>query len=163
MDEKQPPSPSEKSVAQDLMEYLRNTEGVCAEGSVNGWRWVRFKDGEWQAVKYGGKHRLSDFVEGEVLNSETVLEWLVEKPAQIIPVSEAYRWSPKEETIWEDAAAQDVFEDVPRCFYCGGSENALDLQLYETVEQGECLFCDGCHGSWESAGEIVSGPLQRPQ
>lgn len=162
MNKSQPPSPSPESVAEDLMEYLRDTEGVCAEGSVNGWRWVRFVDGDWQAAKYGGKHRLSDFVVGTVLDSGTALKWLVEKPVQIIPISEAYRWSPKEETIWEDASSQYVFEDVSRCFYCGESEETVSLQLYETAEQGECLFCGGCHDSWDAAGEIVAGPLEQP-
>lgn len=159
MSHDKPPSPSPKSVAEDLMEYLRDTDGVCAEGNVNGWRWVRYVDGEWQAASYGGQHRLSDFVKGELIDSDTALDWLVRKPIEIIPVSEAYRWRPKDETVWEDASAQGVFEDVSRCFYCGEDEQTADLNRYETMAQGDCLFCGGCHDSWDAAGEIVAGPL----
>lgn len=155
-----PPSPSSKSVADDLMTYLRDTEGVCAEGNVNGWRWIRFVDTEWRAVKYGDKHRLSDFVKGAIIDSDTVQDWLVRKPAKIIPISDAYKWRPKDETVWEDAHEQAVFEGVSRCFYCGMSEQSTDLHLYETAGHGECRFCGGCHASWDAADEIVSGPLE---
>lgn len=153
---------SSRSVAEDLMNYLRETRGVCAEGNVHGWRWIRFASGEWQATKYGGQHRLEQYVQGEILDEEAVLNWLVSKPVQIIPCSKAYLWRPKDETVWKDADDQDVFEDASRCFYCGESARSADLQLYETTEQGECLFCNDCHESWERAGEIVSGPVEQP-
>jgi hypothetical protein len=153
---------SPKSVAEDLMQYLRETKGVCAEGNVHGWRWIRFFDGEWQAVKYGGEHRLSEFVHGEIVDNDTVLNWLVSKPAQILPCSKAYRWRPAETTVWEDVDTQDVFKDISRCFYCGQSEQTVvGLCLYETTDQDECLLCNGCHELWADAGEIASGPLER--
>jgi hypothetical protein len=162
MDNEQSTEVSARTTAEDLIDYLREMEGVCAEGNVHGWRWIRFVDGEWQAVKYGGEHRLKGYVDGATLDTETVQSWMVEKPVQIIPCSEAYLWTPKDETVWEDADAQDVFDAVSRCFYCGESDRSTDLDLYETTNQGECLFCSDCHGSWEQADEIVSGPVEQP-
>lgn len=162
MDSEQSTETSSRTVAEDLIDYLRKTEGVCAEGNVHGWRWIQFVDGEWQAVKYGGKHRLKGYIDGAILDHETVLSWMMQKPVQIIPCSEAYLWTPKDATVWEDADAQHVFSDVSRCFYCGESEQATDLDLYETTNQGKCLFCSDCHSSWEQAGEIASSPAEQP-
>ncbi|QLH82352.1 hypothetical protein [Halosimplex pelagicum] len=161
MENEQPTEASSRSIAEDLMDYLRETNGVCAEGNVHGWRFIQFVDGEWRGVKYGGEHRLKDYVKGSVLDAETVLSWMVEKPVQIIPCSEAYLWMPKDETVWEDADAQDVFRDASRCFYCGESERSTDLELYETAKQGECLFCSDCHSTWEQADEILPGPVEQ--
>lgn len=152
--------PTDRSIAADLLEYLREHPGVCAEGNVHGWAWIRYWHGEWRAVRYGGKHRLPDYVHGAVLDREEVLEWLVKKPVSLEPAGDAYRWSPKDETVWEDAVDQDVFEDVERCFWCGTSEASTDLMLYETTEQGECWFCPDCRESWDRAGEIASGPIE---
>jgi hypothetical protein len=162
MDSEQSTEASSRSVAEDLMDYLQETEGVCAEGNVHGWRWIRFVNREWQAVTYGGEHQLKGYVKGEILGAETVLSRMMQKPVQIIPCSEAYLWRPKDETAWEDADTQDVFADVSRCFYCGESGRSTDLDLYETTNQGKCLFCSDCHGSWEQAGEIVAGPIEQP-
>jgi hypothetical protein len=161
MDNEQSTDASSRTVAEDLMDYLRETDGVCAEGNVHGWRWIQFVDGEWRAVKYGGKHRLNGYVDGAVLDAETVLNWMVEKPVQIIPCSEAYLWTPKNETVWEDANVQGVFSDASRCFYCGESEQSADLSQYETTNQAECLLCSDCHNSWEQAGEIASSPAEQ--
>lgn len=155
-----PATPTARSIAEDLQEYLQANPGVCAEGNVHGWRWVRYWNDEWRATRCGGQHRLSDYVHGAVLTDDDVLEWLAEKPVTLKPAGEARRWSPKDETVWEDATEQDVFEDVERCFWCGTSAASTDLTLYETAEQGVCWFCPDCQESWDRAGEIASGPLE---
>lgn len=149
--------PTEREIASDLLEYLRENPGVCAEGNVHGWRWVRFHDGDWQAAKYyDGNDRLKDYVVGDVLDESTVLDWLVSKPATLIPGSGAYLWGPSDHTVWEEADEQDVFTDHDRCFWCGGSEQTNNLKAYETTEDGECLLCQDCHESWEKADQIVA-------
>lgn len=148
--------PTERDVAADLRDYLRETDGVCAEGNVHGWRWVRFHDGDWQATKYNeGNDRLRDYVEGDVLDESTVLEWLVSKPFTLIPESEAYLWGPSEKTVWQHADEQDVFTDLDRCGWCGASERTANVDAYDTVEDGRCLLCEDCYESWDDAGEIA--------
>ncbi|QCW05303.1 hypothetical protein [Natrinema pallidum] len=147
--------PTHDSIARDLADYLRENPGVCAEGNVHGWHWVRYTDGEWRGTDYGGQHRLPGYVDGDTLERETVLQWLADKPVTLVPVTEAHQWGPSEATVWDDADAQDVFIDADRCYYCGTSERDADLTRYETTDQGECRFCDDCHESWDRAGEIV--------
>lgn len=145
-----------REIAHDQAEYLAVTDGVCAEGNVRGWRWVRFHNGEWQAAKYHeGRDRLKDYVVGDVLDESRVLEWLVAKPVTILPQSQAYLWGPSEATVWEDAVDQDVYTDHDRCHWCGCSERTHDLEAYETKSDGECLLCSDCHDSWSRAGEIA--------
>ena len=149
-------SATTESIARDLLDYLREHPDVCAEGNVHGWRWLRFVDGEWRAAKYGGKHRLKRFVDGEILDEEAARAWLESKPVTLIPATEAYLWGPSEATVWEDADEQDAFTDSDRCFWCGSSERSVALDRFETAEDGECLLCPECEESWERAGEIVA-------
>ncbi|WP_176548353.1 hypothetical protein [Natrinema sp. CBA1119] len=149
------PEPTHESIARDLMDYLRENPGVCAEGNVHGWRWVRYTDGEWRAADYGGEHRLSRYVGGTTLEPNAVEQWLAGKPVTLLPVSEAYQWGPSDTTVWQDAAEQDVFTDADRCFYCGQSDRSVTLERYETTDEGECLFCADCHEQWGRADEIV--------
>lgn len=147
---------SERSIASDLLEYLQNNPGVCANGNVHGWAWIRYHDGDWQATRYASSSdRLKSYVVGDVLDEEAVLDWLESKPVSLIPATEAYLWRPAEETVWEDADEQDVFADYDRCFWCGGSERTHELSVYQTVENGECKLCPSCRESWDSADEIV--------
>lgn len=156
MPEDSPSSVSPRSIASDLLEYLRENPGVCAEGNVHGWRWVRFHAGNWQAVKYyQGADRLKDVVVGEVLDDEAVLDWLEAKPVTLIPESEAVLWTPSEQTVWDNADQQDVFTDHDRCFWCGSSERTQVLQSYQTTPNGKCQLCSDCYESWEKADEIV--------
>lgn len=151
--------PTHRSIAKDLMDYLRENPETCAEGNVHGWRWVKFCDGEWRATRYGGQHRLKGYAQGETLEPEDVLEWLTYNPIEIIPASEAKLWSLRGPTVWEDAEEQDAFKpNINRCFWCGQSERSTDLQLHETVEHGESHLCPGCTESWAKAGEIADQP-----
>lgn len=149
-----------ESIARDLMEYLRENPDVCAEGNVIGWRWVRYADGEWRAIDYGGQDRLKFHVRGAVLEPETVREWLANKPVTLCPASEACRLRSGETTVWEDADQQDVFTDCERCFYCGQSDRSVGLECYETTDDGNCLLCSDCHEQWERAGEIVGRSIR---
>lgn len=156
MSDSQSTTLTERKIAKDLADYLREYPGACANGNVHGWAWIRFHDGEWQATRYySGSDRLKSYVEGEVLDEDAVLDWLVSKPVEIIPTSEATLWGPSETTVWEDADEQDVFTDRDRCYWCGGSERTHDLTEYETVENGDCLLCSDCHESWENTDCIV--------
>jgi hypothetical protein len=148
-------SSTEEEIASDLLAYLRANPGVCANGNVHGWAWIRFHDGAWQATRYyRGGDRLSSYIVGDVLDENAVMDWLITKPVTLIPGSEAYLCSPP--TVWKEAAQQDVFTSLDRCFWCGHSERSHDLQPYQTTEDGECLLCADCYESWESAGEIVA-------
>jgi hypothetical protein len=144
----------EQRIAKDQMEYLREHSDVCAEGNVVGLMWVRYHDDEWQAVKYGGKHRLHDRVKGVALEIEDALRWFIENPVTIRPSVEAAAWS-QPDGIWGDVEDQDVFTNAERCFWCGKSEHSVSLGEYRTAEQGVCDFCPDCLESWERAGEIV--------
>jgi len=142
------------SIAEDELQYLQENPTVCAEGNVNGWRWLRYHDGEWQATDYGGPHRLTSYVNGKVLTREEAKKWLKTKPIKRIPTSEAYQWKPKDKTVWEEAEEQEVFKDVQRCFYCGKSENAVSLSNEETTDHGELDLCKDCKGAWNRSGEL---------
>jgi|GEM_PF-1610453 hypothetical protein len=143
---------TEERIAEDLMSYLQANPGVCADVSVGAgnFPWIRFRDGEWQYAKYGEVGK----VESRVLNRETVRELFVSNPVNLDPVTEAYKWSPSTETVWEHADQQDAFSDLGRCVWCGYSERTRELAEYRTVEDGECLLCAGCAESWKDAGEI---------
>lgn len=144
-----------RDIAEDLADYLRDHPEVCAEGNVNGWRWIRYHDGDWQATRYyDGTNRLREYVVGDVLDEETVLRWLESKPVTLVPLAEAHLWAPREQTVWDDATEQDVFTDRDRCWWCGASERTHDLTEYETTSDGECLLCPSCHESWDKAGEL---------
>lgn len=144
-----------ESIVDDLLAYLRENPDVCAAGNVNGWRWVRYHDGEWQATRYGGQHRLSRYVDGTVLEADEARRWLTTNPVELIPAADAIQWGPSETSVWEDAADQDVFTDAERCFWCGQSERSVALEGYETTDHGECDLCSECHDSWEKAGELA--------
>lgn len=143
---------SETTIARDLADYLREHPDVCADISVSAGchPWVRFHDGDWQYAVFGDQ-----FVEGRVLDEDAVVRYIAGNPATLIPASEAYRWKPSTRTVWEIADDQDVFTDATRCEWCGGSEHAVDLTCYETVEDGDTNLCPECFESWEQAGEIV--------
>lgn len=143
---------TERGIARDLLDYLRANPGVCAEGNVHGWRWVRYHDGEFHATTYGGDDRQNSYVSGEVLDEDAAVSWLTSKPVSLLPASEAYQWRPSDETVWEDADEQDVFRDYDRCWFCGGSERDHDLTEYETVEDGDLTLYSDCHCS---CGQIV--------
>ena len=150
---------TKREIASDLIEYLRENQGVCANIHVQGW--IRFHDGEWQAARYlGGKDRLNSYVAGDVLDESAVLDWFVSMPVTFTPESEAFRWAPSEQTVWEDADRQDVFTDRERCFWCGESERNRSLEAYETTEDGECLLCPDCYESWAKANQIVEPVLE---
>lgn len=144
----------EQRIASDQMEYLREHSDVCAEGNVVGLVWVRYHDDEWQAVKYGGKHRFQSRVRGVVLEEDAALSWFVENPVTVRPLAEAASWS-HPDGIWGDVEDQDVFTDADRCFWCGHSEYTVSLTESQTTEQGRCDFCPDCLESWEQTGEIA--------
>jgi hypothetical protein len=147
----------EQRIANDQMEYLREHSDVCAVGNVVGLMWVRFHDGEWQAVEYGGKHRLHERVRGVVFEADDALNWFVENPVTLRPSAEAASWS-RPEGVWGDVEDQDVFTAAERCFWCGQSEHAVSLTESQTTNQGACNFCPDCLESWERAGEIAETP-----
>lgn len=140
------------SIARDIVEYLRENPDVCADISVSAgcFPWVRFHDGDWQMVQYG-QHR----IEGRVIEEQAVVGYIETNPTDLLLVSEAYQWGPKEKTAWEEADEQDVFTDADRCFWCGESENSVALGFYETLEDGDTHLCPECFESWDRAGEIV--------
>jgi len=141
------------SIARDLLAYLRENPGVCAYGSVTGYIWLRYYDGEWQAATYGGQHRLSNYVDGQVFDEKTALSWLERNPAEPIPLSKA--GSRNETTVWQATDEQDVFADVDRCFWCGESERSTGLATEATHDHGEIDLCADCRASWADAGELV--------
>jgi hypothetical protein len=146
---------TERAIASYLLEYLKNNDEVCADGNANGWTWIRYEAGDWQAVRFSrSDDTLKSYVVGDVLDEATVMDWLVSKPATIIPQRQAYLWGPSENTVWELADEQDVFEDYERCFWCGDSERNQTIKSYQTTENGECSLCPECRDSWASAGEI---------
>lgn len=144
----------EHRIANDQMEYLREHSDVCAEGNVVGLMWVRYHGGEWQAVEYGGKHRLQKRVRGVVFGEDDALNWFVGNPVTLRPSAEAASWS-RPEGVWADVEDQGVFTDAERCFWCGQSEHAVSLNTFQTTDQGVCDFCPDCRESWERAGEIT--------
>jgi hypothetical protein len=144
----------EQRIAHDQMEYLREHSEVCAVGNVVGLMWVRFHDGKWQAVEYGGKHRLQKRVRGVVFEEDDALNWFVDNPVTLRPLVEAASWS-RPEGVWTDVEEQDVFADAERCFWCGQSEHAVSLIVSQTTDQGVCSFCPDCFESWEQAGELT--------
>lgn len=151
--------PTTESIALDTRSYLRENPGVCARGNAHGITWIRFNDGEWRGTKYSegnDHHSRGEYVIGCDLDADGVLQWLVDKPVELIPSSEAYLWSPKDHTVWEEAGHQDVFTEHDRCFWCGDSERTVTLTTYETTDQGVCSFCPDCYESWNRAGEIVN-------
>lgn len=145
----------EHRIANDQMEYLREHSDVCAVGNVVRLMWVRYHGGEWQAVEYGGNHRLQKRVRGVGFEEGDALNWFVENPVTLRPSAEAASWS-RPEGIWGDVEDQDVFTDAERCFWCGQSEHAVSLTESQTIEQGVCSFCPDCLESWEQAGEIAN-------
>ncbi|MCL9818364.1 hypothetical protein [Natronocalculus amylovorans] len=151
------------TIAEDLADYLKENAAVCAIGNTQGYLWIRYWEGEWRLAKYGGQHRLRAYVDGLVVDRDATVEWLVSNPVELIPAAEAYLWGPSKTTIWEDATAQDVFEDVDRCYWCGKSDRTVVLDRYETTEQGECIFCSDCYKSWDRYGEIVGTADPRPE
>jgi len=148
---------TEKDIAKDLLKYLRENPGVCARANGTSSHCLRYNNGEWQLVKYGGKHRLRKYVDGNVLDPEDARKWIEINPISLIPTATAPYG--KRRKIWTEAHEQGVFADVDRCQWCGESEHTVDLELYETTDQGKCNFCPDCHSSWDRAGEIKSGPL----
>lgn len=148
--------PTDRTIAADLVDYLRDNPGVCADISVHAGRfpWVRHRDGEFQYARYGQQGRAKGRVAGTVLDEDDVVDLFAKNPVNLVPVDEAYLWSPSTKTVWEDAAEQDAFTDSDRCWWCGGSERDHDLEEYETTEDGDCLLCDECHESWDDAGQI---------
>lgn len=149
-------SPTPRSIAKAIADYLRTHAGVCAEGNANGIRWLRYHDDEWQAVTYStSSDRSREYVEGEVYTEEKAIEWLTSKPATLMPQSDAGSRLSTDDSVWDDVARQAVFGDTARCFYCGDSEEAATLTTYQTVEDGECSLCEECAGLWKDAGEIV--------
>jgi hypothetical protein len=147
----------EQRIANDQMEYLRDNSDVCAEGNVVGLMWVRYHDDEWQAVEYGGKHRLQSRVRGVVLEVDDALSWFVTNPVTLRPTGEAATRG-YSEGIWADVEEQDVFTDADRCFWCGQSEYTVSLTESQTTDQGRCEFCSDCLESWQRAGEISGIP-----
>lgn len=147
-----------RTIAEDLAEYLQETPDVCVDGSVNGWAWLRFVDGEWRAVQYSSDpDRLRSFVEGTVFDRSQALDWLVSNPAQPVPVTDAGSFTDGDASIWQDADEQDVWTDRDRCAWCGHSDRTRDLTLYETTENGECRLCEDCHESWGQQ-DLIVGP-----
>lgn len=143
--------PLEHQIAEDQMQYLRENPELCAKGSVNVWVWVRYNDSEWRAVnRERSEHRLRTRMRGTVLTEDDALRWFLTNPVTLIPAEGAGTQG----SIWNDVDEQGVFEDVTRCFYCGVSENAVELTSYRTTEQGECTFCNSCRSMWDDAGEI---------
>lgn len=145
----------------DRIAYLKEQTGVCAEGSVNGYVWIRYVDGEWRGVRYGGQHRRRSYVDGTVFDEDDVRRWMENNPVRVIPVRDATVGVHADTDVWEDAAAQDVFSDADRCFWCGVSDTSAEthVALYETIEHGEIHLCDECKPIWDDAGELVSNPV----
>jgi hypothetical protein len=147
----------EQRIANDQMKYLRDNSNVCAEGNVVGLMWIRYYDDEWQAVEYGGKHRLQNRVRGVVFGEDDTLDWFIDNPVTLRPTAEAAtRGHP--DGVWGDVEEQDVFTDADRCFWCGQSESSVSLTESQTTEQGRCDFCPDCLESWQRAGEITDIP-----
>lgn len=144
----------EQRIATDQMEYLRKHSDVCAKGSVTGLIWIRYCDGEWQAVAYGGQHRLQRRVRGVLLEEDNALSWLINNPVSILPVAKAGAGI-HSDSVWSNAEDQDVFRNANRCFWCGKSEHVVSLTESQTTEQGACSFCPDCLESWQRAGEIA--------
>jgi len=145
--------PTRETIANDLVDYLRENPGVCASVSVgmSDHPWIRYRDGEWQAASYADIDR----IDSRVVDEERVVSLIEANPTNLIPCHEAYRWKPADQTVWEDAAEQDAFSDRDRCVWCGFSDRTRNLSLYQTVDDGECLLCDDCHEAWDKDDEIV--------
>lgn len=148
-----------EDIARNQFDYLQEHPGVCADGNVNGWQWLRHYDGEWRVATFGGPHQLSSKVRGAVFSDGNALGWLISNPVTLIPAHDAGSYRHGVTSVWESADEQDVFTDRTRCFWCGVSERTRGLAAYQTTEQGVCHFCPGCHDSWERDGEIV-GPIE---
>lgn len=149
------PAVSELDIARDQADYLRENPGVTAKGNVHGWRWVRHVDGEWRALKTGDTHRLPKYLEGAVLDEDSVIQWLTSKPVTCVPSATAgdYQFDP---SAWAAADVQDVFTDHDRCWWCGGSERDHELTEYETRDHGRCLLCTDCVEPWLNGDHIVA-------
>lgn len=147
----------EQRIATDQMEYLRDNPDVCAEGDVVGLMWMRYHDDEWQAVEYGGKHRLQARVRGVVFGEDDALDWFVRNPVTLRPTAAAGTRG-HSDGIWADVEDQDVFTEADRCFWCGQSESSVSLTESQTADQGVCNFCPDCLESWERAGETIAIP-----
>ena len=149
-------SVSKQQIADDLAEYIKETPGVCAEGSAVGLTYLRHYDGEWQAVRYSSSSdRKSGFVEGTVLDEDKAVWWIKKNPTSIVLQKDAGSFTTNDTSIWADVDRQGVFDDVERCGWCGNSESETQLTAFETVEDGEVSLCQDCHESWDDAGENV--------
>lgn len=147
-------SETERQIAEDQMQYLRDNPDVCAEGSVTGCVWMRYADGEWRGVNHEtSRHRLRSRIRGTVFDRDEALRWFLNNPVTIRPVGSAG----SQGEVWDDTDEQDVFTDAERCYWCGASERSVDLDVYRTVEQGECRFCSDCRDSWDRADELADG------
>jgi len=147
----------EHDIALDQLEYLKTTGNVCANGSTTGWTWVRYHDGDWQALRFATEAvHTSEYVHGEVWDRQRVVDWLVGNPVTMHPQSTAYRWSPDSNTVWDYADEQDAFTDRDRCVWCGHSDRTRSLGEYETVDDGTVTLCEDCRDDWGRAGELVN-------
>lgn len=151
-------SEAEKSLIENLVQVLRNTEQACAKnGSIHGWSWVRYHNDEWQAIRYNRKtDKKKSVINATTLTEDELKDWLAENPVSFMIQSEASLYDSTAESVWEEAAEQHVFDDVDRCFYCGYSEITHALSDYKTTDDGTCTLCPDCHTQWENAGEIVA-------
>lgn len=145
----------EQQIAKDQMDYLRDHPSICAMGGAYGHNYVRYQDGDWQAVQTGElQHRLSDYLSGKELDQEDALEWFQNRPVELRPCSMAAEWISNADNLWEKVNEQDVFSDVNRCFWCGISANQTTLKTYQTTDQGICDFCSECYEAWDKQNEI---------
>lgn len=160
MDDALPDPATRAEIAADLADYLREHPGVCAWLSAGGSHpWVRYTGDEWRRVQYGGYHRLSNRVSGSVLDREEVVGLFAGNSVNLKPLDDA-TLGRSETTVWEDAADQAVFADLPRCWWCGVSERDADLLTAETVMHGECDLCRDCLPSWARDGELLTDPRE---
>lgn len=143
-----------ESVRDDIFQYMKESPDITADGSVNGYGWVRYCDGAWRAVNTGGKHRRSGYVYGRELSDVEMKDWLDSNPVKLLASSDAYRHKHAELTIWEKVERQGVFTDADRCFWCGVSESNTELTVEEAVEHGEIHLCGECRPVWEKQDEI---------
>jgi hypothetical protein len=144
-----------ESVRDDICEYLEGSPDVTAEGSLHGWRWVRWVDGDWRVVNSGGKHRLNKYLYGKVVTPGEIKGWLLSNPVQLHATCDAYRHDGCEHPVWEAVERQSVFTDENRCFWCGVSESHSTLNSETAVEHGDIHLCNDCRPAWVKQDELI--------
>lgn len=93
--------PKPMTIQTELMEYLRDREGVCAEFPDLEWDSIRYQDGDWQAAKWTATSDGRQLqVQTETVSTEMVLSWLRQYPVQIKPAADATHRENVDESIW---------------------------------------------------------------